>query len=209
MMKDERALTIMELLVGISLFGVISLAFVAFSSSALRQMSLESRATSKVGELKNALSLLSSEVRMSKSISPYIVGTSSSNVTCSSAFSVSANIVRFLVVEDDSAAGLGGMQAYYVGYSYEASTQRLLRGEIAKATTLDCTLPAGDPTSSSYAQVLAEGVERIDSDNDGTLDDVFSLAGNVLSVRLGVVVDAQNGLKITHQLPIQVGIRVE
>lgn len=209
LMSAEQGFTISELLVSMTLFSVVGLGLASFSNSVLRTVSIESRATSATEELRNAVSLLSSELRMSQSLSPYLVGDLSSVVTCSGAFSVSSSAVKFIVVEDDSSATTSGLQPYYVGYSYDASTETLYRGEVAASSITACSIPSTDPTSAGVRQILAESVIPVDGNGDGSIDPVFEFTGSVLRVNLGVRIDGAGGTKIEQAIPAQIAIRME
>ncbi len=200
----QNGFTLMELMVGLAIFGVVGLSLVAFSSMALRTMGIESRSAIATEELRNALTLMSTELRMSSSLSPYIVGTTASAVNCSSAFALTATTLKFLVVQDEAAAATAGIQPYYVGYRYDPATRRLLRGEIAGATILSCVPPTGDPTNITTAQVLAENVWPIDSDGNGVLESVFVANGNSVGVNLGIQINGGGGRSISQAMPISI-----
>lgn len=204
----QSGFTLAELLVSLSIFSLLGMSFVTFSTSALQRLSVENRISSASQELMNGLELLSSELRMSSSVSPYLVGTTATVVTCGSALSVTTTKVKFLVVQDENVASTWGLQPYYVGYYYNSATKQLLRGEIAGASITNCTLPAGDPTGVTYAKVLAENVVQIDADGNGTLDPVFSTSGNSIVVNLGVQITGVKNTVVTQKMPTTIYRRV-
>ena len=179
-LRQEHGFTLAEMLVSLGMFAVLGMSFISFSTSALHTLSSEDRAALATQELRSAEQLMSSEYRMSSSISPYIVGTTSSVVTCTSALAVTATTVKFLVVQDETATSTSGIQPYYVGYKYDSATKQLLRGEIPGTSITNCTPPAGDPTSSTYAKVVAENVVQIDADGNGSIDSPFVVNGNAI-----------------------------
>lgn len=200
----QRGFTLTELMVGLGMFGAIGLGMASISSSVLRDIAMEGRASTATQGLKGALDLLSTEMRMSSSLSPYLVGTSAAAVTCNSAFYLTSSTLRFMVVQDESAAATSGLQPYYVGYWYDPGTRRLLRGEIPGTTISSCTLPAGDPASATYATVLAENVVRVDGNGDGIADAAFTASGSTINVNLGVEIAGPNGVNIVQPLPVSI-----
>lgn len=203
----EQGFTLIELLVGLLLFGVVGMSLVSFATGSFRNLGIQNRASSAGNELRHAIDLLATELRMSGSVSPYLVGNTASTVTCSGALAVTSTTVKFLVVNDDASSTTSGVKAYYVGYKYDAAKKELLRGEINKTVLTNCTLPVGDPTSATYAHVIAENVEKIDNDNNGTLDNPFSMASNVLTVHLGIKVEGSGGETSTDNIVTQVFVR--
>lgn len=196
--------TLVELLVSLAMFEVIGLGLFSFVGSALHTIGVEGRASEAAQELREALEVMTTELRMSSGVSPYIVGTSPSSVTCSSAVSVTSTKVKFMVAQDESTASSSGLQTYYVGYWYDSSKKQLLRGEIQSSSNTSCVIPAGDPTSSSIAKVIAENVIAIDGDGNGTVDPAFSVSGNSIAVNLGVQIDAPNGDSIVQAMPTSI-----
>jgi Tfp pilus assembly protein PilV len=204
--QHEAGFTITELLVSMIMFAVVGMGLFAFTSKSLRTLGLESRGTQAMGELKNAVTLLSTELRMSSSISPYLVGTNAAAVTCTSALNVTSTTVRFLVAEDDATA-VNGLHPYYVGYLYDSAQKKLLRGEITSASNTSCILPAGNPASSAVAVTLAENVVAIDSNEDGSIEPVFQLSGDELIVNLGIEVQGSDGLVMTQPITSRIYLR--
>ena len=205
--KGMRGFTLTEMLVGVLLLSIVSVTVASFSNSVLRRAGTETKVSSAAMELKSALSLMSSEIRSSATISPYLMGISPGTVTCTAAFAVTSTTVKFLAVEDDSSATSSGLSPYYVGYKYDATNNQLLRGEIAAPSTTACTLPSGDPTSSTYAKVIARDVTQIDANHDGTLDTVFSMSGNLLTVNLGIKLNSSGTTTVTYGPQTQIYVR--
>lgn len=207
LISSSRGFTLPEVLVGVLLLAIVSLTVASFSTSVLRRAGTETKVSSASMELKSALSLLSSELRSSATISPYLMGSTPSTVTCGSAFAVTSTTVKFLAVEDDSAASTSGLAPYYIGYKYDSATNQLLRGEIVGPTTTACTLPSGDPTSVTYAKVVARDVTQIDADHNGTLDNVFVLNGNLLTINLGIKLNSSGTSTVTFGPQTQIYVR--
>jgi len=184
--RGERGTTLMEMLVSMAMFSVVGVGLVGVSTSALRDLSLESRTTLETFELKRGLELLSTELRMSSMLSPYLPGTVETAANCSSAVAVTARTIRFFVaVDEPNATGTGGLRPYYVGYRYDPTTRQLLRGEIAAASLFSCDASIGDPTSASVARPVATDVIELDSNGDGTAENAFTFANGELTVNLG------------------------
>ena len=184
-------------MVSITIFSVVSAGVVTYITDSLRRLSVETKAALSAQELKNAISLMQSEMRMSSSVSPYNVGVDPTIVTCSAQFVTTPTTVRFLVSHDDP-SGTSGSQVYYVGYEYSAATQTLYRGEVAGVSATSCTLPLGDPLASATKKVLATKVVSIDADNDGTADNAFTRSGNQFIVHLGAQVTGPGGMSVTQ-----------
>lgn len=182
--KKDAGYTLLELLVTLSIFSVISLAIVGFMGDAFNRINLENRASLHSVELRNALNLIASELRMSSSISPYIPGMDTSLLQCSSFITVSSDTLKFLVTHDDS-SGDGGVIATYVGYIYDGAKQELRRAEVELASIGSCMLPSEDPLEDIVTTVVARNLVAADSDNNGAIDPIFNLSGNVLTVSLG------------------------
>lgn len=207
-LKQESAFTLLELLVGMMIFGIVSMGIATFAGGALRNLGTQNRVSHSGAELRQALALLSTELRMSGSVSPYLVGTSAGAVTCTGSLAVTSTSIKFVVVNDDSSSSTNGLKAYYVGYKYDPSSKQLLRGEIAKAGVSDCSLPAGDPTSSTYAKPIAENVVQFDADGNGSLDAAFALSSDVLSVKLGIEIEGAGGEKATDYTSTKIYVRL-
>ncbi len=206
---EASGFTLLELLVAMALFSLIGLSVLTLSSSVLHDMGTESRMVSESMELSRALGLLSSELRMSSSLSPYLPGTNSALYKCSGTVLISSYTVKFFVVEEDPTALLtSGIKAYYVGYRYDPINKTLLRGEIALNSIYSCTVPATDPTSSTYAKTLATHVTAIDTNGDGIAETAFAKSGNMLSVNLGVQVNGAGGISKLQKLQTKVFERI-
>jgi hypothetical protein len=145
-------------------------------------------------ELKNAVGLLSAELRMSASISPYLPGNLPATVNCLSSIQASNNSISFLVVHDDSTAA-DGIQPYHVGYAYDPTTNQLRRGEIPGVTTRSCTFPGGDPTSTQIAKVIADNVYPRDVNGDGITEPIFSYTNGILDINLSVEAPGPKGFE--------------
>ena len=195
----QTGLSLIELMVSIVVFSVVSAAAVTFISTSLRRLSVETKVAIATKELKNAVALLQSEMRMSTSISPYNVGVDASLVTCRAQLATTATTVRFLVAHDDP-NGSSGTQVYYVGYEYSVTDNILYRGEIAGGSATNCTLPSGDPLATANKKILAKNVVRIDADNNGTIDDPFTRTGNQFFIKLGAQVTGSSGLTAAQKV---------
>lgn len=195
----QKGFTLPELLVGVTLFGVVGLGLLNFVNDALRSLSVESRAALAALELNNTMGLISSELRMSSSVSPYLVGNDETVVTCSNALAISSTSIRFLVVEDDPSSATSGLQPYYVGYIYNSATKELRRGEIAGTTVTNCTLPAGNPTSNSISQLLAENIVPVDINDDGTDEPLFNYDATTGTLTLTLGVEVKSGKRTVVQ----------
>lgn len=190
--KQEAGFGLPEILVSIFIFGIILITVGSFNRMTFGTLGVESRISSSMKELRNAVTLLSTELRMSSSISPYIPGNSPAIANCLNNVDASALSVRFMVVHDDSSAA-NGIQPYYVGYAYNPATRQLLRGEIPGNTTSNCSVPNGDPTASNVAKVIADHVYPWDSNEDGVLEPIFYYSNGILQVNLAITASGPKG----------------
>lgn len=204
---NESGFTIAELLVGLTLFNIIALAIATFMAQGFQKLGLESRVTLASFELRNAISLMTEELKMSSSVSPYLPGIVPDVTKCTGALQVSSNSIR-MVSATDNAGSSNGVDPYYVGYSYNSATQELRRGEIAMPSNLNCTLPAGDPSDSSNTYLIAERVVQIDANGDGVLEPVFSASGNQIFINLGVEATAPSGETVLQTVSTSVTTRI-
>jgi len=204
--KQKTGFGITELLVSLFIFSFVMLSLSSFSNLTFANLGVENRASAAARELKNAMELLSSELRMSSAVSPYLPGDIPATVNCSSQIVATATSIKFLVVHDDS-DGDSGIQPYYVGYVYDPAKQQLLRGEIAKLSSTNCTLPAGDPTSSNYARVIADRVYQWDSNKDGSDEPIFQYSSKVLTVNILTKATGSNGTKIDQGITTKIFTR--
>ncbi len=204
---SQSGFTITELLVGMSLFSVVSLGMATFMQQTLQKTALETRAAQAAQELENATTLITNEMQMSAVVSPYLPGTNPENVNCSTATSVSGgDTLRFMVAHDDKTAS-NGIRSYYVAYVYDSDNGELLRGEVTKADTTNCAVPAQDPAHSDVLQTVAKNIVQIDTNGDGTDESVFALANGTLTVNLGMEVSGPNDTSVTQQISTQVVAR--
>lgn len=206
-LTNRSGFTLPEVLVGIFLLSIVGLAVASYSNEVLRRAGQEAKLATAAMELRNGLSLMSSELRASASISPYLVGSDPSLVTCNSALAVTSTTVKFMKVEDDAGSTSSGLKAYYVGYKYDSATGELLRGEIAATTVTSCIVPSGDPTSSTVAKTIANNLTQIDEDGNSVLDSVFSISGNILTVRLGVSLNSSGSTTVSHMPRTRIFLR--
>ena len=203
--RSQKGFTITELLVSLSLFGIVGMSISSFMVDTLRRTSLETRMSQATQEAQNAIQLMAAELRLSSQISPYLPGTNVALSTCSSALTVDSTNVKFIVAHDVS-TGVNGLSRYYVGYRYDAALKQLIRGEIATATDTTCT-GSGNPTDSSNGAVVASNIVPIDADGNGTTDPVFSKSGDLVMINLGVEVNVNSKLKATQSLSTEVLLR--
>jgi hypothetical protein len=188
--RREHGTSLVEVLVGITMFSLVGLSLVAISSSSLRELSLESRTTLESFELKRGMALLTSELRMSSFLSPYLPGTAVSASDCSAAFTVTERTVAFFIsLDEPTTSGAGGLRPYYVGYRYDPEGRRLLRGEIEAANIFSCDTSIGDPTNAAIVRPVASNVIEIDADGDGETEPAFEWQNGALQVNLGTFID--------------------
>ena len=183
--KNERGFGLTEVLVSVFIFGIAWLSISSFNSLTFGNLGIENKISASVREARNAVNLLSTELRMSSTISPYIPGNSTSLVDCTDFIEASSTAIKFLVVHDDYAAP-NGIQPYYVGYSYDPNSKILLRGEVPAPITTTCSIPAEDPTSAQYAKTIAQRVAQTDINEDGIIEPIFHFSDGVLTVNLEV-----------------------
>ena len=204
--KKELGATVSELLVSVLVFGLVSTSIASYATNIFTSLGLENRASASSRELRNAISLLSSELRMGASVSPYLPGEDPSLVHCQSQTIATGTTIRFLVVHDDPSV-IPGIQPYYVGYSYNSSTNQLYRGEVPGVTVTSCALPTEDPLSESYARVVAERVYPYDSNGDGIAEPIFAYNSGTLTINLAVEVEAPNGESRTQGISTRIYTR--
>ncbi len=204
---NQNGFSVLELLVSMSIFAVVSAGIVTYISDTLGRVGIETKAALVTQELKSAIGIMQSELRMAQSASPYNVGIDPSIVTCRTALQATPTTVRFIASYDDATA-TNGTRTYYIGYEYDVTTNTLYRGEVATGSVSSCSLPATDPLSVSARRVIATNVTRIDADNNGAIDNAFTMSGNQLQVRLGIEVDGASGLTVAHQVSTNIQVRV-
>jgi len=204
---NDCGFSLIEALVAITMLNVIGLAAVAFMSKAFGDLSLQSRAALASQEVTNSLKLLASELRMSRSASPYLPGIDPTLVDCTSRLAVTSDSVRFLVPHEDASSSTG-LSAYYVGYRYDSATEQLYRGAVSAPSTTSCNIPATDPLANTQEQLLAERVVPIDADGNGTNEPIFSRNGSQITINLGVRVEGKNNTEVIQKLSTQVRVRV-
>ena len=205
--NSEKGFSLVEALVAITMLNVVGLAAVAFMSKAFGDLSLQSRGALASQEVTNAVKLLSSELRMARSASPYLPGTDPTLVDCTARISVAGDTIRFLVPHEDSSSTTG-LSSYYVGYRYDSTTEQLFRGSVQAASTTSCNLPATDPLASNKEQLLAERIVPIDANGDGTNEPIFARSGSQITINLGIKVSGKNSTEIVQKLSTVVRIRV-
>jgi hypothetical protein len=193
-LRSQKGIGLVEVLVSIFIFSIAIVSIAAFNRLTFGNLGAENRISSSMRELKNAVGLLSAELRMSASISPYLPGNLPAVVNCLTSIQSSNNSISFLVVHDDSAAD-DGIQPYHVGYTYNSDTHQLLRGEIPGITTRSCLFPGGDPTSSQIAKVIADRVYPRDINGDGIAEPIFSYANGILDINLSVEAPGPKGFE--------------
>ncbi len=203
---NETGFTIAELMVGLTLFSILSLGIATYLEVNMRRIGLEHRASHAAQEVQNAVALLTSEYQMSSVTSPYLPGIDSSLSACQGSTTASNSTLRFIVTFDDP-DGTNGYSSYYVGYSYDADEQVLKRGAIPVSYPVNCTLPADDPTDEDNALILAANVVPVDSDGDGAEEPIFSITNNLLRVSLGTTITANSGEEITQIISTDVAVR--
>lgn len=203
--RHQKGFTLTELLVSLSLFGVVGMSISSFMVDTMRRTSLESKMSRSTQEAQNAIQLATAELRLSSQISPYLPGTNVALSTCASAMTVDSTEIRFIVAHD-AASGTNGLSRYYVGYRYDATTKQLIRGEIATASATTCS-GSGNPTDASNGAVVASNIVRIDADGNGTIDPIFSRAGDLVTINLGVEVKVNSKLTATQSLSTEVLLR--
>ncbi|MCB0335817.1 MAG: type II secretion system protein [Bdellovibrionales bacterium] len=206
--QAEAGFTLIELLAVIGILAVFSVGVVNYMIDVFRRVGIENKMALAAQELKNGLSLMSSELRMSRSSSPYLPGDIPENSDCSSALSISGDTIRFLVAHDDESSTTG-VQLYYVGYKYVSDQNRLIRGQILAPGAGSCVLPVGDPVDVLTAQMIADDVVQIDTDGDGVLDDPFSISGDSVVINLGVEVTGPGEMTMTEELSTRIKVRAE
>lgn len=193
-LKNQKGLGLVEVLVSIFIFSIAIVSIAAFNKLTFGNLGAENRISSSMRELKNAVGLLSAELRMSASISPYLPGNLPATVNCLSTIQASSNSISFLVVHDDSTAS-DGIQPYHVGYIYDSTTHQLRRGEIPGTTTRSCSFPGGDPTSAQTAKVIADHVYPRDVNGDGVAEPIFTYANGRLDINLSVEAPGPKGFE--------------
>jgi prepilin-type N-terminal cleavage/methylation domain-containing protein len=204
--KSQRGFTVTELLVSLTLFGIVGGGISSFMIDTLRRTSLENRISKATQEAQNAIQLLTSEIRLSNQISPYLPGTDVSLTTCSSAFTVNSTSISFLVAHD-ATSGSNGLARYLVGYRYDSNLKQIIRGTLASSSATTCSVPSGDPTDASNGMVVASNIVQVDADGNGSLDPIFSKSGDLVTVTLGARVTINSSLSTTQNLSSEILLR--
>lgn len=196
----------MELLVGMGLFTIVSMAAFVVLSQTFRRTGTEGRAAISSLELKNVLQLFATELRLGTAVSPYLPGSNPNAVICATQLAVTPTTVRFLVMHDNAAAP-NGREVNYVGYSYDPATRRLFRGSVPSTNQTGCTLPPNDPLNEANRFVLATNIVRIDGDGNGTIDPMFSLSNGVLNINMGISIGQVEGSPVTQSITSRIFVR--
>jgi len=79
---NQKGFGITELLVSVMIFSLVLLSISAFSNITLVNLGTENQMSSAARELRTAMNLLSSELRMGASVSPYLPGNTPATVNC-------------------------------------------------------------------------------------------------------------------------------
>lgn len=208
MKKSNREIgfTLIELLVGMSIFSVVSLGVVSYMGDAFKRIHIENKSALHSQELRSALNLIASELRMSSNISPYLPGSDTNLLSCSTLISNTDNTLKFIVTHDDD-SGTSGINPTYVGYIYDSDSKELRRGFFEIANHNICTLPLSDPIDDAPTMIIAENVIPVDNNSDGTLDPIFSLNNNILSINMGYESTGAGGIILSQNLSVDILIR--
>lgn len=209
MTRDSAAgFTLIELLVALFMMSIVVAGVTHTLITRLRRTGYEGRVASAVTEAKQVLTILTTEVRMASSMSPYLLTLNQQVSRCMDAVTVSTNGDSLVVrVSHDSTSGDQGRESYLVGYRYVEATRELLRGEVELSTHTCGEVPGVDPLGVTVAQTIARNMVRIDTDNNGELDPIFERNGSLLLVNLGLEVSTPNAGRTELPLPISISVR--
>ncbi|MCC6954555.1 MAG: hypothetical protein IT290_10595 [Deltaproteobacteria bacterium] len=202
----EAGVTLTELLVGMTLFGVVGGTLAVAMTSTLKTLGREYRLASATEGVRLAVDVISSEMKMAAHASPYVVGVDASLSNCTSTIDVTPYRVTFLVSQDDPAAA-NGLKSYKVGYGYDSTSQTLYRGVIDGTTVTECLAPGGDPHGALVRSPIAEKVIPVDYDGDGTVDPVFERDITKLTITVGIQVKNDTDTYVTQKIRSVVDIR--
>ena len=183
----EGGFTIIELLVSILMFAIVSAGLAQAMGNVFQTLGSESRLASAIQTARLAMSTVSTELRMASVVSPYLPGNDPALVTCAANFTATATSVTFLVVHDSTTGG-NGLDSKFVGYEYDAVNSALRRGEVSSASSSSCAVPAADPLAAGNSSPIALNVVQVDYDDNGTDEPIFSVSGNTLTITYGVSV---------------------
>lgn len=207
-LRAQKGFSLIELLVALFMMSIVVAGVTQTLISTLRRTGYESRLSSAVTEAKQVLTILTTEVRMASSLSPYLLTLNQQVSRCLNAVTISSNGSSLIVrVSHDSASGTQGRESYLVGYQYVEATRELLRGEVELSTHSCGEVPGVDPLGASVAQTIARNIVRIDSDGNGQLDPVFERDGSLLLVNLGLEVVTPDSGRTNLPLPMSVSVR--
>src|SRR5215813_7297540 len=96
-MRNEEGFTLAELLVSMVVFSIFAMGAVMYLTQNLQRLGTEVRLSMASQEMRNAVNLISSELRMASTVSPYLPGNTSATVTCGANFTSNSTSVKFLV----------------------------------------------------------------------------------------------------------------
>lgn len=204
--SNQTGSSLTEILVSLLMLGFVSSGIASLMTSTYQSLGREYRLAQATENVRLALHVLTSELRMASTVSPYYPGLISSAINCSGSMSVDSNTIEFLLSHDDQ-AGVGGVTPYYIGYKYEPALGRLSRGEVTATSTSACIVPVADPLSIDNLSPIANNVVQVDFNNDGTLEPIFSLAGSVITITLGIEVKGIGDQLVTQPMQAQVELR--
>lgn len=205
-LSSQAGVTLTELLVGVTLFGVVGGALALAMSSTLHTLGREYRLASATEGIRLAISVLASELKMAAHVSPYLVGTNAALSNCTSSIDVQPTQVIFFVSQDDP-SGANGLKSYKIGYGYDALTKTLYRGTVNGTTVTACTVPGGDPLAAAARSPIALKVIPVDYDGDGTVEPIFERDVTKLIVTVGVQVRGERGVNVTQKIQSTVDLR--
>jgi len=155
-----RGVSLPEVLVSISLFGIVTAIVANALIPSLRRMSLDSRMSEATGNLRNGVATLLAELRMSNSVAPYLLRTDTEGIGCSQNLKIDTDgkSMRFFT-SHDSSSGSQGREIYYVGYRYDATKKMMYRGEVTMPDDLcDPTTAPSDPLSTANAAPMVKNI---------------------------------------------------
>lgn len=184
--------TVIELVVGIGMLAIVMSIVAQGLHPVMRQLGYQTRADQVNNNLKHVIQVISSEVKLSGRMNPYLYSRdlATENSACDQYPQASSdgNQLRFPITLD-SESGQNGRTSYLVGYRYDESRHRIFRGQVALPNH-SCENLTQDPFAAE--QIFAEDIHLA---NGGS--SFFIVSTNKMQVSLNLLGKVETNYRTT------------